>query len=864
MRHLSTVATLIALSGVFCSTQLHAQYIDFSFNGCELAFADHSGGGSLSFELAGLVFDENLEYDDVYAYPVDGAISNNDAFGYNAPYNAGNGSAGGDIDEYKGTIGAGLFHIDFNGVEFDLNLIDANYAAGNTYRILFIRAGSNTVTTWVGSPTGSDPVRCYQSITISAYQNLHLRDIIRGASGGGTAFTNYKRDRGSLATRIFTFGSEDIPRYGVDDAVLDVNCRVTGELCIPASNDKTVDVEGFADAIYSGELQTRLYFDDDAVLNVYGRLRAGTSVENSRIYFTSSSSSPLPGIWEGVLIESNLASAARWLTIQYAKTALQIIDNASSSEFERCVLTESFYHGMLISNSSPRVTDVTASYSHYDGVRIQGQSSGPWFRGGTVYENDGYGISIDDNGYAYINSMTITDNGLHGIAVFTNSWPYIDSSRVYCNGWSGIYTYENSYKWTTVRNSLISMNNWYGLHNVSNAYLRAYAAPPGMTDPEEIAVQPDSLGLNCVSDNVIENLYGDQNSIFEMARAYEAPDVGGIMVPHYQGDSNSVVYTSQGGYQGTMDGGSYAWVMQDWWNNNYAFNLPNGGAVTAPVLTANPIPECGMEDGPSGMGSPALSEKPSPFDGPVWRQLASDPDALERSVVSRWPLMTSAELNYGLFMLGRSVDSLRMEAICRNLLLSVQDADKRSIALSHLGKSLMSQKRYSAAVTVYDEIASLSQPGLNSRHTSAQGMAALMLSYSVSRQAGLSRLSAALNTYPGDRQLLAAWHLLMGGPIAGTPKRKTDAGAFEGFELAEAHPNPFNTTTTITFSVYERASLKVVVRNVLGSVVSVLADGVYEPGRYSAEFDGRGLAAGVYFCTLRSGGREQTKMLMLR
>ena len=538
------------LAGIFalaCASPLCAQQY-FSFSDCELAFENLTKEPVLlEIDLVGFVFKEDLLYDDQYAYPPNVWLQTGNAAGYNAPYRAGQGDTGVDITTYQGTIGAGEFTVSFGDYTFTLNLIDANYAAGNTFRVLFEltqNGPTNDLTAYVASLTATDPMPCELSITIQNNDYVYLRDLIRGATGGGSAFTTYKRDRGSLATRIFELGGGAIPRYGIDNARLDVNCRVTGTLQIPATNYKTVDVEGFTDSLYSGELNTAWYFDDDHKLQVDGILLAGTTVSGSGIYFTSSSGSPVPGIWGGVEFWNSPPSAARNLWINYARSAVSFVDHASVSTFEDCVFTNNLYHGIVMSSSNPSFDAVTISNSNDDGVRISGQGSGPWLTGCLITNNDGCGILVENDAYAYILRCQILENDLHGVSVFTNAWPTIDSCAVTGNGESGVYTYENSYKWTTVRHSTIGTNDWWGLHNVSNGYLRAYAAPPGMTDPEDIAMQPDSIGRNCVIDNAIENLYGDQNSIFEMARAYEAPDGGGTMRPHYQGDSNSVVYTS--------------------------------------------------------------------------------------------------------------------------------------------------------------------------------------------------------------------------------------------------------------------------------------------------------------------------------
>jgi hypothetical protein len=60
-----------------------------------------------------------------------------------------------------------------------------------------------------------------------------------------------------------------------------------------------------------------------------------------------------------------------------------------------------------------------------------------------------------------------------------------------------------------------------------------------------------------------------------------------------------------------------------------------------------------------------------------------------------------------------------------------------------------------------------------------------------------------------------------------------------GFMLSQNYPNPFNPTTQVAFSTEHDARIRVVVYDVLGREISVLADGDYYPGIYSVVWDGR-------------------------
>ncbi|HLT48389.1 MAG TPA: T9SS type A sorting domain-containing protein [Rubricoccaceae bacterium] len=71
-------------------------------------------------------------------------------------------------------------------------------------------------------------------------------------------------------------------------------------------------------------------------------------------------------------------------------------------------------------------------------------------------------------------------------------------------------------------------------------------------------------------------------------------------------------------------------------------------------------------------------------------------------------------------------------------------------------------------------------------------------------------------------------------------------GAPQTFELEAARPNPFRTSAGVSFLVPEPSHVRLVLYDVLGRRLAVMADGEYEAGRHTVQVDGRQLASGVY------------------
>ncbi|MBK7105767.1 MAG: PQQ-dependent sugar dehydrogenase [Ignavibacteriae bacterium] len=89
------------------------------------------------------------------------------------------------------------------------------------------------------------------------------------------------------------------------------------------------------------------------------------------------------------------------------------------------------------------------------------------------------------------------------------------------------------------------------------------------------------------------------------------------------------------------------------------------------------------------------------------------------------------------------------------------------------------------------------------------------------------------------------------------------------FELHQNFPNPFNPTTTITYSIpnlemLNAFSVKLKIYDTLGNEIKILVDGIQKAGNYQIDFTGNELSSGIYFCKLTFGNFSKTmKMLLL-
>jgi hypothetical protein len=88
------------------------------------------------------------------------------------------------------------------------------------------------------------------------------------------------------------------------------------------------------------------------------------------------------------------------------------------------------------------------------------------------------------------------------------------------------------------------------------------------------------------------------------------------------------------------------------------------------------------------------------------------------------------------------------------------------------------------------------------------------------------------------------------------------------FALHQNHPNPFNPTTTIAFSLPEQLHACLIIYDLGGRRIRTLVNGVQSEGVKQAVWDGKDSAgnpvsSGVYFYRLKAGGKVLTKKMVL-
>ena len=92
----------------------------------------------------------------------------------------------------------------------------------------------------------------------------------------------------------------------------------------------------------------------------------------------------------------------------------------------------------------------------------------------------------------------------------------------------------------------------------------------------------------------------------------------------------------------------------------------------------------------------------------------------------------------------------------------------------------------------------------------------------------------------------------------------SENGKSREFNLIGNYPNPFNPETKIVFSLSNASRVKVVISNILGQEIAVLADHEFEASsRIEIPFNASNLASGLYFYSVTSGNQKLTRSMLL-
>jgi hypothetical protein len=85
----------------------------------------------------------------------------------------------------------------------------------------------------------------------------------------------------------------------------------------------------------------------------------------------------------------------------------------------------------------------------------------------------------------------------------------------------------------------------------------------------------------------------------------------------------------------------------------------------------------------------------------------------------------------------------------------------------------------------------------------------------------------------------------------------------QAFSLSPNYPNPFNSSTTLRYSLPVQSSATIDIYDILGRKIQTLAEGIKPAGNYQIVWEARDIPSGAYFYRLTTGEFSQTRKMIL-
>jgi hypothetical protein len=85
-----------------------------------------------------------------------------------------------------------------------------------------------------------------------------------------------------------------------------------------------------------------------------------------------------------------------------------------------------------------------------------------------------------------------------------------------------------------------------------------------------------------------------------------------------------------------------------------------------------------------------------------------------------------------------------------------------------------------------------------------------------------------------------------------------------GFKLEQNRPNPFNSSTEITFSLEKGGDITLNIYNPYGAIIHTLVSGYMPAGNYEYVWQDQGLPCGMYFYSLTVDGHREVKKMIVQ
>ncbi len=103
----------------------------------------------------------------------------------------------------------------------------------------------------------------------------------------------------------------------------------------------------------------------------------------------------------------------------------------------------------------------------------------------------------------------------------------------------------------------------------------------------------------------------------------------------------------------------------------------------------------------------------------------------------------------------------------------------------------------------------------------------------------------------------------LGSNIPTSVEKGINSFAPKTFSLLQNFPNPFNPSTTISFTIPSRSFVSLKVFDIVGREVAIILSEEMPEGSYAKQWNAEKMSSGIYFCRMQAGSFTATKKLIL-
>lgn len=97
----------------------------------------------------------------------------------------------------------------------------------------------------------------------------------------------------------------------------------------------------------------------------------------------------------------------------------------------------------------------------------------------------------------------------------------------------------------------------------------------------------------------------------------------------------------------------------------------------------------------------------------------------------------------------------------------------------------------------------------------------------------------------------------------GLPSDVNDKLIIDNFSLAQNFPNPFNPSTSISYTLGKKSFVSLKIYDITGKEISSLVNANQTEGKYSVNFNAAKLSSGIYFYSLKTDYFSETRKMIL-